>query len=101
MLWETTIDLISIWYYIVILAFMIVGIYGTWKHEDAVPVLWAVSMSVILFVYSTVLEPLVFGYQYYAIYSLEWFMTAIFGILFALLNITYGYNILTEGTVIE
>ena len=101
MLWETTIDLVSNWYWVVICAFIILGIYGTWKHETSLPLLWAVTMSVILFVYSTILEPLLFGFQYYETYTIEWFMTTLFAILFLLLNCTYGYNIITEGTVIE
>ena len=101
MIWTIDLTNVSMWYYLIIGIFIIVGIIGTWIHNSAIPITWAVLMSIILFFGSTTLEPLIFGFQYYTMYSFQWIMVSLFGVLFALINLTYGYNILTKGTVVE
>lgn len=101
MIWEIAIENITTWYAILIGIILVVGIIGTWVHRTAIPIMWGVIMSLVLYIGATTLEPLIFGYQYYGTYSFQWFLVATFGILFALINITYGYNILTKGSVIE
>ena len=101
MIWSIDLSNVSLWYYLIIGLIIIVGIIGAWIHDSAIPITWGVLMSCILFFGSTILEPLIFGYQYYDMYSFQWIMVSLFGVLFALINLTYGYNILTKGTVIE
>ena len=100
MIW-TTEGLVSGWYWLAIIAFMAVGIYGTYEHKTIMPFLWAGAVSLILWGYASVLSTFIFGFQYHDAYSIEWVVTTVFGLLFAALNITYGYNVITKGTVVE
>lgn len=99
--WITEIGNITTWYYILIAVLLVVGFIGMWIHKTSLPMLWAGIMSLILFIGATTLEPLIFGYQYYALYSFQWFLVATFGLLFGFILIQYGYNILRYGSVVE
>ena len=101
MIWEINLDLISVWYWLYIAVIGFVGAYGSWKHGKAVPIMWAGIMAFIMYCYANVLEPLIFGYQYYDIYSFEWILTSVFGILFVVLTSTFMWNIWNYGSVIE
>lgn len=102
-IWSINIDLIGMWYYFIIGIFLTVGIVGWALHykDTSIPILWAIIMSIILFTFSTELYPILFGFQYYTMYSLEWCVSGYFSIAFLLLNLTFGYNIIKSGTVIE
>lgn len=101
MIWSIEIETITAWYWILIGIILAVCIYATWKHETFIPIMWGALVSFILFYGANVIEPLIFGYQYYDIYSFQWFMVSAFGILFCITFATYLYNIVKYGTVIE
>ena len=101
MIWEIEIDLISVWYWFLIGLILAVCLYATWKHNTFIPIMWGAFMSSILYMGATILEPLIFGYQYYDMYSIQWFLVSAFGLMFMLINVQYLYNIVKYGTVIE
>lgn len=101
MYWETTLELLTTWYYVLIAIIMAVGLYATWKHGKAIPVMWALTVSLVLWYGATYLDPILFGFEYYALYSLQWILSTVFTVLFVLLYGTYCFNLITKGTVIE
>lgn len=101
MIWTIDIEAVFVWYWLVIGLFLLVGFVGTWVHKSVLPIMWAGLMSAILFIGANALAPLIFGYEYYQMYSLQWILVCVFGILFVIINAEYMYNILTKGTVIE
>jgi len=101
MIWEIAIENITSWYYIMIAVILGVGLYGTWKHDTGMPIVWAGMVSVILYYGALTIEPLIFGYEYYPMYSIQWFLVSAFGLMFMLIFGTYCWNIINYGNVVE
>lgn len=101
MIWEIDIELITQWYWLFIAVMLGVGMYGTWKHNTAIPLIWSVLVSVVLYYGANALEPLIFGYEYYPIYSIPWILVSIFGIMFFIVQGIFAYNIVKIGMVID
>lgn len=101
MIWTIDIELVTKWYWIAIGLIALVSIYGTWKHKTSIPVLWGALMCFILYYGATILEPIIFGYEYYAMYSFQWVLVGAFGIMFAIINGIYLFNVAIYGTVVE
>ncbi len=105
MLWTVNIDLVGIWYYILISVFLIFGFLGSFMNlegnKSPVPMFFAIVISIILYIFANVLEPLFFGVRYFAIYSMEWYISAFIGIMFLILFVEIWYNNAVKGSVIE
>lgn len=101
MIWSIDLNVLTIWYYVLIAIILIVCLYGTLEHDSFIPLMWGAFMSCVLYVGATTLEPLIFGYQYYEMYSIPWFLVSAFGILFGLIMVQTLYNVAKYGTVIE
>lgn len=101
MVWTVTLNALTIWYWVLICVILIACIIGAYLHGTFLPILWGGFVSAILYICAEALEPLIFGYQYYDMYSIPWILVSLFGILFFGVQITYLYNIVTKGTVIE
>lgn len=101
MIWEIDLTVVTSWYWVLIAVILGVSIYGSWKHNTAIPILWGGLMSVILYYGAVAIEPLIFGFEHYPEYTIQWYFVTAFGVLFALINATYLYNIATKGTVVE
>lgn len=100
-IWETTISALSEWYVLLIILFAIVGIYGTAKHNKAIPSLWAMINALILVMGAIYIEPLIFGGLHYELWSLEFILTSIFGIAYGILNMFFIINIVQNGQLHE
>lgn len=100
MIW--TIDTITNnWYWLVMALFSIVGLLASWRHDKALPALWGVTMSVVLYIGAPALEPILFGFQYYEPYTFEWILTGTFTVCFTLLNASFLYYALKYGHIHE
>lgn len=101
MIWTIDIGQLNTWYFLLIGITVFVSFVGMWIHKTLLPMVWGLIVSMILFFGAITIEPLIFGYQYYDVWSIPYILTVIFGIEFFILFAMYYFNILTKGTVVE
>lgn len=98
---QTSIELMTNWYWVLIAVFTGVGLISSWRHNKTLPALWGVSMSLVLYMGALVLEPILFGFMYYAPYTVDWYLSGAFTVLFAMLNGSFLYYLVKYGQVNE
>ena len=99
--WFVNLESISIYWWLIIALVLGIGFYGSYEHKKLIPVIWGSIFAGILYFGYSVLEPLIFGFQYYAKYSMEYMFTLYLGIMFAVWLFEIFYNIIKNGVVVD
>lgn len=91
-----------VWYYIFIAVVITVTALASWYHENAIPFMWGVILSLVLIMLVNYIEPILFGFLAY--YNVNWYAFALF-LGFSLLWFGYVllalYNCVKYGSVVE
>lgn len=91
-----------IWYYLLIVTIIIITAIASYIHEKAIPIMWGIIVSLVLFILAQYIEPILFGFLYY--WNVDWYSFTLFGLFtlfWAWLLSQCLYNCVKYGSVVE
>jgi hypothetical protein len=91
-----------VWYYLLSALILALTFFASYKHKTAIPFMWGLILSIVLIVFASVLEPILFGAFYY--YNTNWYMfalTGLFTLFWALLMTICLWNNVKYGSPVE
>jgi hypothetical protein len=64
-----------VWYYVLIVIVILVSIWALIKHKEALPFMWGILLSVVLFILAPFITPIFLGVFTY--YNTDWYLFAL------------------------
>lgn len=64
-----------VWYYFLIGIIILVSIWALAKHKEALPFMWGITLSIVLFILAPFITPILLGVFTY--YNVDWYMFAL------------------------
>lgn len=92
---------IDIYYFAVMIITLFIGFVASWKHNKALPFVWAGIMTAILYFGYELLYPILTGWIDLEMYSLFWFLGMFYSITWAIILAIAFKNMATTGEIIQ